>query len=241
MDGYKKLLLANKAWVQDKLSVHPGYFANSADHQQPEFLWIGCSDSRVPAEDVTGAEPGELFVHRNIANLVIHTDLNILSVLQYAVEVLKVNHIIVCGHYNCGGVRNAMSRRDFGLINKWLRHIKDVYRLHHRELETIGDPQLRYDRLVELNVVEQVQNIAQTSIVQRAWNQAQRPVIHGWVYDLRTGFLKPIASMQPGARLDDIYSFEFDGPPSEATDSRKVVQPDQDVGAVKLSSHDTKA
>ena len=168
------------------------------------------ADSRVPAEDITGAEPGELFVHRNIANLVIHTDFSMLSALQYAVEVLKVKHIIVCGHYNCGGVKNAATRRDFGLINKWLRYIKDIYRANRRELETIEDPQQRLDRLVELNVREQLQNLAETSIVQRSWKRYDSPVLHGWVYDLRTGYLKEIASMKPGTKLDDIYMFELD-------------------------------
>jgi carbonic anhydrase len=213
MDSYKKLLLANKAWVQDKLGVMPDFFERTAQEQKPEFLWIGCSDSRVPAEDITGTEPGELFVHRNIANLVVHTDLNMLSVLQYAVEVLKVRHIIVCGHYECGGVRNAMSHHDFGLINKWLRHIKDVYRMHSRELEAIADPVRRYDRLVEMNVTEQVQNLAQTSIVQRAWHSEQRPHLHGWVYDLRTGYIREIAMIKPGTRLDDIYTFDFSEAP----------------------------
>ncbi len=210
MDSYKKLLLGNQAWVADKLAVHPDYFARQADQQSPEFLWIGCSDSRVPAEDVTGAEPGELFVHRNIANLVVHTDLNMLSVLQYAVEVLKVQHVVVCGHYNCGGIKNAMGRKNLGLINKWLRHIKDVYRIHSRELACLADPQDRYDRLVELNVIEQVQNLAQTSLVQTAWRQRNSPIIHGWVYDLRTGFLKELACLRPGSQLDDIYMFEPD-------------------------------
>ncbi len=214
MESYKKLLLANKAWVQDKLSVDERFFEKSAKSQQPEFMWVGCSDSRVPAEDITGTEPGELFVHRNIANLVIHTDFNMLSVLQYAVEVLKVRHVIVCGHYECGGVKNAMTRHDFGLINKWLRHIKDVYRLHKRELDSLSDPQKRYDRLVEINVMEQVQNLAETSIVQKAWRAEDRPIIHGWVYDLRTGYIREVAMMKPGATLDQIYMFDFeDGTP----------------------------
>jgi carbonic anhydrase len=212
MESYRKLLLANMAFVQDKVGVDPNYFKNSALDQKPEFLWIGCSDSRVPAEEVTGTQPGELFVHRNVANLVIHTDFNMLSVLQYAVEVLKVKHVIVCGHFGCGGVKNAMSRKDLGLINKWLRHIKDTYRLYSRELEAIPNTEARFDRLVELNVIEQVQNLAETSIVQQAWHLDQRPEIHGWVYDMRTGYLKELARMQPGAKIDDIYTFEWDEP-----------------------------
>ena len=210
MDSHKKLLLANKAWVQEKLRVRPDFFNEQAETQSPEFLWIGCSDSRVPAEDVTGAEPGELFVHRNIANLVVHTDFNLLSVLQYAVEVLKVKHVIVCGHYNCGGVRNAMRHNDFGLINKWLRHLKDIYRFHQRELETIDDMNARWDRLVELNVTEQVQNLAQTSIVQHAWRREQRPCLHGWVYDIRSGYIKQLALMPSGSKVEEIYRFDFE-------------------------------
>ena len=207
MDACQKLLLGNRAWATDKLAVHPDYFTRQANTQTPEFLWIGCSDSRVPAEDITGAEPGELFVHRNIANLVVHTDLNMLSVLQYAVEVLRVKHVIVCGHYNCGGVKNAMGNKDLGLINKWLRHIKDVYSFHHRELACL-EPEARYERLVELTVIEQVQNLAQTSMVQRSWRKYGMPTLHGWVYDLRTGLLKELANLQPGSKLDDIYMFE---------------------------------
>ncbi len=209
MEPHKKLLLANKSWVEEKLKIRPDYFVSRTETQTPEFLWIGCSDSRVPAEDVTGAEPGELFVHRNIANLVVHTDFNVLSVLQYAVEVLKVKHIIVCGHYRCGGVKNAMNRQDLGLINKWLRHIKDVYRLYQREIEAIADPMARWDRLVELNVYEQVQNLAQTSVVQRAWHKEGAPTLHGWVYDLTSGYLKEIASMPPGSSVADIYRFDY--------------------------------
>lgn len=210
MESYKKLLLANKAWVKDKLSVREDYFLRMAEDQTPEFLWIGCSDSRVPAEDVTGTEPGELFVHRNIANQIIHTDFNMLSVLQYAVEVLKVKHIIVCGHYGCGGVKNALSHKHLGLINKWLRNIKDVYRLHQHELDGIADGERRFRRLVELNVQEQVWKLAETSFVQHAWKDEQRPYIHGWVYDLHTGYLNDLLLLSPDTNIEDIYKFDFD-------------------------------
>ncbi|MBK9315943.1 MAG: carbonic anhydrase [Acidobacteria bacterium] len=210
MDEYKKLILANKAWVKDKLDVREDFFLRIADDQTPAFLWIGCSDSRVPAEDITGTEPGELFVHRNIANQIIHTDFNMLSVLQYAIEVLKVKHVIVCGHYGCGGIKNALSNKHLGLINKWLRNIKDVYRLHKRELEGINDQNTRHRRLVELNVEEQVWKLAETSFVQHAWHKEQRPILHGWVYDLHTGYINDLFMLTPDTRMDDIYRFEFD-------------------------------
>jgi carbonic anhydrase len=209
MDSYKKLLLANRAWVKEKLSIRTDYFERMKNEQKPDYLWIGCSDSRVPADDIVGTEPGELFVQRNIANLVIHTDFNMLSVLQYAVEVLKVKHVIVCGHYGCGGVKNAMSHKDLGLINKWLRHIKDVYRFHKPELEEIQDEDKRLARLIELNVHEQVRNVSETSIVQRSWRKFQLPTIHGWVYDLETGLLKELTMVQPRAALDDIYRYDY--------------------------------
>ena len=210
MESHKKLLLANKAWVQDKLSVNPEYFSRMEKTQTPEYLWIGCSDSRVPAEEVTGREPGELFVHRNVANLVIHTDFNMLSVLQYAVEVLKVKHVIVCGHYGCGGIKAALSHKHLGLINKWLRNIKDVYRMNHRELEALTDEDLRWRRLVELNVIEQVNHLAETSIVQQSWKRTGAPLLHGWVYDLQTGLLKELALMNAESPLDPIFRFDFD-------------------------------
>lgn len=210
MESHKKLLLANKAWVQDKLNVHPDYFARMEKTQTPEYLWIGCSDSRVPAEEVTGREPGELFVHRNIANLVIHTDFNMLSVLQYAVEVLKVKHVIVCGHYGCGGILNALSHKHLGLINKWLRHIKDIYRFHRRELDAIADDNLKWRRLVELNVMEQVTNLAETSIVQQVWARGGDLTVHGWVYDLHSGLLKELALMNAESPLDPIFKFDFE-------------------------------
>lgn len=210
MESYKKLLLANKAFVKDKLDVRPDFFERMADDQKPEFLWIGCSDSRVPAEEITGTEPGELFVHRNIANQVIHTDFNMLSVLQYAVDVLKVKHVIVCGHYGCGGVINALSHKNLGLINKWLRNIKDVYRLHQRELDGISDQNQRWRRLVEVNVEEQVWKLAETSFVQHAWQKEQRPTLHGWVYDLHSGYLKDLVLLTSETKINEIYKFEFD-------------------------------
>lgn len=209
MDAHKKLLLANKAWVNDRLNLRPDYFDRMAEDQSPEFMWIGCSDSRVPAEEITGTEPGEIFVHRNIANVVVHTDFNLLSVLQFAVEVLKVKHVIVCGHYNCGGIKNALSNKHLGLINKWLRHIKDVYRLNQKELESITDTTSRFDRFVELNVIEQIHNLAQTSIVQKSWKQHGTPLLHGWVYDIRTGYLKDLCNLDANSKLDDIYTFDF--------------------------------
>jgi carbonic anhydrase len=210
MQNYKKLLLANKAWVQEKLGIREDYFQRMADDQKPDYLWIGCSDSRVPAEDITGTEPGELFVHRNIANLVVHTDFNMLSVLQFAVEVLQVKHIIVCGHYGCGGVRNALSNKNLGLINKWLRHIKDVYRIHERELDAINDKTQMLDRFVEINIAEQVQNLAATSIIQKSWASRGGPYLHGWVYDLKTGYISNLCMMTPESHVDDIYKFDFD-------------------------------
>ncbi len=208
MDSYKKLLLSNKAWVKDKLGIREDYFTRMVNEQKPEYMWIGCSDSRVPAEEITGTEPGEIFVHRNIANLVVHTDFNLLSVLQFAVEVLEVNHIIVCGHYNCGGVKHALSNKHLGLINKWLKHIKDVYRIHEKELEQIRDEKAKFDRFVELNVAEQVKNIAETSIVQRSWLRSKKPIVHGWVYDISTGYIKEISLMTPDSDLDPIYRFD---------------------------------
>lgn len=209
MEDYRRLLLNNKAWVQDRLNISPSFFEESAVEQKPDYLWIGCSDSRVPAEEITGTIPGELFVHRNVANMVVHTDFNMLSVLQYAVEVLKVKHVIVCGHYGCGGVRTAMSRKDLGLINKWLRHIKDVYRFHAQELDAIQDEQLRLNRLVELNVIEQTHHLSDISFVQKAWREHQRPMLHGWIYDMNTGLLRDLIKVDPGEHAHDIYEYEF--------------------------------
>lgn len=208
MKPYEKLLLENKAWAQEKLEDDPEYFSRLENIQTPEFLWIGCSDSRVPADSLTGTQPGEIFVHRNIANMVVHTDLNMLSVLQYAVEVLKVKHIIVCGHYGCGGVKAALSNHDFGIINKWLRNIKDVYRFHKEEFNDIHDEDKKVNRLIELNIHEQIMNLAKTSIVQKAWKNDNRPDLHGWVYDLHDGIIKPIVEIPAKTKLDDIYEFE---------------------------------
>jgi carbonic anhydrase len=171
-------------------------------------LWIGCSDSRVPANEITGTQPGEIFVHRNIANMVVHTDLNLLSVLQYAVEVLKVKHVIVCGHYGCGGVQAAMTQKSLGIINKWLRNIKDVYRFHREEVDSIKDEVEKTNRLVELNVQEQVLNLAKTSIIQKAWKENQAPDLHGWVYGLHNGLIKPLLEMPAGTHIDKLYEFD---------------------------------
>ena len=190
--SYKQLLENNKQWVASQLAQDPVYFDKLAHSQNPEYLWIGCSDSRVPANQITGTSPGDIFVHRNIANMVIHSDMNMLSVLSYAVEVLKVKHIIVCGHYGCGGVLAAMENKQFGLIDNWLRHIKDVYRLHFKELDAITNTKDRADRLVELNVIEQVQDLGKTSIVQNAWKREQPLHIHGWVYDVKDGIIKDL-------------------------------------------------
>src|SRR6201982_1974589 len=178
MKTYEKLLLENKAWAKEKVDQDPAYIKRLSGLQTPEFLWIGCSDSRVPANEITGTQPGEIFVHRNIANLVIHTDVNLLSVLDYAVNHLKVNHVIVCGHYGCGGIKAAMTNHDYKyVLNMWLRNIKDVYSLYKEELNAIEDEEQRTDRLVELNVKEQVMRLAKPSIIQRAWKNDRRPVL----------------------------------------------------------------
>lgn len=210
MKPFERLLLENKAWAAEKLEKDPEYFLRQSKDQSPEFFWIGCSDSRVPANEVTNTEPGEIFVHRNVANLVVNTDLNLLSVLQYAVEVLKVKHIIVCGHYGCGGVKAAMTQKSFGIINKWLRNIKDVYRFHRDEIDGIQDEQKRFDRLTELNVKEQIHNLAKTSIIQKAWINRQGPTLHGWVYRLDDGILNNILTIDHTFNVDPIYRFDED-------------------------------
>ncbi|MFM7839531.1 MAG: carbonate dehydratase [Chitinophagaceae bacterium] len=208
MKSYEKLLLENKAWAAQKVQDDPQFFNRLLHVQTPEFLWIGCSDSRVPPNEITGTQPGEIFIHRNIANLVVHTDINLLSVLEYAVNVLKVRHVVVCGHYGCGGVKAAMNRHSLGIINKWLRNIKDVYRFHREEIDGIASEEQRVNRLVELNVQEQVMNLAKTSIIQKAWKYEQQPFLHGWVYDLHDGIIKPVCEMKPGDHLEELYEYD---------------------------------
>jgi carbonic anhydrase len=209
MKPIEKLLQDNKAWAEEAKADDPGYFERLSHLQTPEFLWIGCSDSRVPADKITGTQPGEIFVHRNIANLVIHTDVNLLSVLDYAVNHLKVRHVIVCGHYGCGGIKAAMTNHDYKyVLNMWLRNIKDVYRLHDKELDAIKDDEERRDRLTELNVEEQVLHLAKTSIIQRAWQEDRRPQLHGWVYGLKDGLINPVFVMGPGSAIDPIYKYD---------------------------------
>jgi carbonic anhydrase len=206
---YEKLLLENKAWAEEMQQDDPDFFKRLSSLQTPEFLWIGCSDSRVPADKITGTQPGEIFVHRNIANMVVHTDVNLLSVLDYAVNYLKIKHVIVCGHYGCGGVKAAMSNQDYQpVLNMWLRNIKDVYHVYKTELDEIKNEEDRTDRLVELNVREQVSHLAQTSIIQRAWQQDQRPHLHGWVYGLKDGIIKPVMEMEPGTEIDPLYRYD---------------------------------
>jgi carbonic anhydrase len=184
-----RLLVNNRAWAAARVEHDPTFFARLEKQQAPEFLWIGCSDSRVPANEIVGLDPGELFVHRNVANVVVHTDLNCLSVLQFAVDVLKVKHVIVCGHYGCGGVHAALDRDAHGLIDNWLRHVQDVERDYQHELDGIADPAKRADRLCELNVAEQVRNVSRTTIMQDAWRRGDRVQVHGWVYGLKDGLI----------------------------------------------------
>jgi len=208
MEPCKRLLLANRAWATERLKIDPEYFAKRVKTQAPEFLWIGCSDSRVPSEEITGAEPGELFVHRNVANIVVPTDIDMLSVVQYDVEALNIQHIIVCGHYNCGGVKSAMTTRSVGPINLWLQPLRDLYGINRKEIDSVADEQGRWDRLVEINVRAQVRTLAKTAIIRRAWQRQTGPEIHGWVYNLRTGFLNELVSVHAEAKADNVYPFE---------------------------------
>lgn len=212
MERHEELLLENRGWVQEMSETDPDFFNRMKETQTPEFLWIGCSDSRVSPTEITQTKPGEVFIHRNVANLVVHTDLNLLSVMQYAVEVLKIQHVIVCGHYGCGGVRAALTNHSFGMINKWLRHIKDVYRLHQAEVEACPDEESRVNALVECNVREQLYNVAKTTIIQKAWKEGNRPYLHGWVYDMETGLLKQVLELPPNSRLEHpIYEYDWEG------------------------------
>jgi carbonic anhydrase len=205
---YQSLLDGNEEFIKHALNADPDFFKKLAI-QNPPVLWIGCADSRVPANQITNTNPGEIFVHRNIANMVIHTDMNMLSVLDYAVNVLQVKHVIVTGHYGCGGVLAAMGNKEFGLIDNWLRHIKDVYRIHADELDAINDDTERANRLVELNVVENVYNLCKTSIVQNAWKNGQELSVHGWVYSISTGKITDMkVSTSNNDKLDDVFKFK---------------------------------
>jgi carbonic anhydrase len=208
---YNKLLSNNKAWVEEMTSKDKDYFENLSKGQKPPVLWIGCADSRVPANEITGTHPGELFVHRNIANMVVHTDMNMLSVLDYAVNHLEVQHVIVCGHYGCGGVQAAMQNKSLGLINKWVRNIKEVYKDNLTELKKIDSEKARFNRLVELNVKAQVYDLAKTSIVQQKWKDKSGLQIHGWVYDLHDGVIKDLkVSMESAEHLDEVLKLDLD-------------------------------
>ncbi|QRR03597.1 carbonate dehydratase [Dyadobacter sandarakinus] len=207
--SYNELFENNKKWVDSVNQEDPEFFNKLAAGQSPEYLWIGCSDSRVPANEITGTMPGDIFVHRNIANMVIHTDMSMLSVLDYSVNVLGVKHIIVCGHYGCGGVLTAMSNKQVGLIDNWLRHIKDVYRLYQNELNAIADPHERANRFVELNVKEQVRDLAKTSIVQNAWSNGKEVHVHGLVYDVKNGRLVDLnVSIDDMSEVEDVYRLQ---------------------------------
>jgi carbonic anhydrase len=209
-DFYKKILDNNKKWVESALAKDPNFFEELAKGQTPPLLWIGCSDSRVPANEIIGAKPGEVFVHRNIANMVVHSDMNMLSVLDYAVNVLKVKHVIVCGHYGCGGVKAAMGNQSIGIIDNWIRHIKDVYRLHNQYLDMIDDETERFNAFVEINVKEQVYDLSKTSIVQAAWKNGQELSLHGWVYGLNSGFVTDLnVNFSSNVELDEVYQLNL--------------------------------
>ena len=194
MPGIDELLANNRAWAGAMVRRDPRFFARLAEQQAPQYLWIGCSDSRVPANEIVDLAPGEVFVHRNVANVVVHTDLNCLSVMQFAVDVLNVRHIIVCGHYGCGGVNAALRKERHGLIDNWLRHVEDVHQQHEPLFEGLADPKAQADRLCELNVIEQVSNVCRTSIVQDAWARGQALAVHGWIYGLQDGLLRDLGT-----------------------------------------------
>ncbi|MER2600141.1 MAG: carbonate dehydratase [Caldilineales bacterium] len=215
MQFVERVLQSNQRWAASHAGDDPGYFSRLQGQQSPEFMWIGCSDSRVPANQIVGMPPGNVFVHRNIANLVVHTDINCLSVLQYAVDVLQVQHVIVCGHYGCGGVQAALSGQSFGLIDNWLRHIKDVYLAHSAEMEELSDETQRWDRLCEINVLQQVANVCYTTIVQDAWRRGQALSVHGLIYDLRNGMLKDLTvSIEGVQQVRSLYRIALGSAPS---------------------------
>src|SRR5688572_1210891 len=229
MKLYKSLLDGNKEWVRERLEQDPTYFEQLSKGQSPQFLWIGCSDSRVPANEITRTRPGDIFVHRNIANMVVHSDMNMLSVLDYAVNILKVKHVIVCGHYGCGGVKAALANEQFGLVDNWLRFIKDVYRTHSQELDSIIDEEKKFDRFVELNVIEQVFDLTKTTIIQNAWRERNEPVVHGWVYSLKTGLIKDLnVSFDSSAKLPSI--FRVDG---KQVDQHQMEQVEEETKIAK--------
>ena len=206
----QNLLFANKLWSRNKLEVDPKFFQKLLDVQSPKYLWIGCSDSRVPPDQITQTQPGEIFIHRNIANMVVHTDLNLMSVLQYAVEVLKVKHVIVCGHYGCGGIKAALSRSSFGIIDKWLRNIKDVYRFNEPYILQEQDEKKKLNKLIEYNILEQVKNLSKTTVIQKSWKKENSPTLHGWVYDLQDGIIRPLIEVKPHEWIiESIYQYDI--------------------------------
>ena len=207
---YRKILENNKTWVETQLALDQDYFKDLAKGQSPHLLWIGCSDSRVPANEIIGAKPGEVFVHRNIANMVVHTDMNMLSVLDYAVNVLKVKHVLVCGHHGCGGVKAAMRNDSIGIIDNWILHIKNVYRLHSDYLDSIENEEERFNTFVDINVKEQVYDLAKTSIVQAAWKSGQELTLHGWAYGLNSGYVTDLdVNISSNKDLDEVYQLKF--------------------------------
>jgi len=211
MSPYEKLLIQNKAWSAEQKQTDENMFERLAKQQSPKFLWIGCSDSRVPANQITGTDPGDIFVHRNIANMVVHSDLNMLSVLEYAVIILKVEHIIVCGHYGCGGIEAALSNKSFGIINKWLRNTKEVYKLYQKEIDAIENHEDKVNALVEFNVIEQCQDVIKTSIIQKAWKERSAPQVHGWAYGLNDGLIKELVNIEPDFNnIHPIFRFDME-------------------------------
>lgn len=206
MSDIKLLFENNKKWAKETTKQDPNFFTTLSKQQSPQYLWIGCSDSRVPANQIVGLLPGEIAVHRNIANVVVHTDLNCLAVIQYAVDVLGVNHIIVCGHYGCGGIKAALDNKKHGLIDNWLRHIKDVYRMHQNKIDIHSSDEKRADELCELNVIEQVANVCHTTIIQKAWNKGKDLTVHGWIYSLKDGLIKDLGvSVSCNEQINSIY------------------------------------